>query len=394
MHFCFLNPPNEFYSPNSGGAIATIVMQTARALLQRGHQVSILSPSNEDAWYEVGSVVPLPIPVREDLSFFRRRLAGLSRRLHQWDWPYYGLYRRSFAAALRRLDPMPDVVIAFNDLVASRYIRRKLPHARIIVWLQNEQRTNQSGSRLASSLAATGHFLACSRYIKDWTCRTHSISSERVTIAPSGVDLEAFRPLECPSRRTGILRVLFLGRIDRNKGPDLVADAVAALRREGLHAELTVAGGIWFHGNNNPMSDPFFRSLQEKIHKAGGTYLGHITRDRVPSIFREHDVVMVLSRSNEPFGLVSLEAMASGCAVIASDRGGLPEACDGAAIMVDPENLPSVIASLRILATSPDRLQIQRSKSLERARRVPWSATAEVVERVATAAPDPSLQHS
>jgi glycosyltransferase involved in cell wall biosynthesis len=382
MHVCFLNPPNEFYSPVSGGAIATIAMQTARVLLQRGHQVTILSPSNEDQPYSVGRFVPLGVPTRERLSFLRRRLAGLSRRLHQWDWPYYGFYRKAFSNALARLESRPDAVIVFNDLVSSRYIRRLLPNARAVVWLQNEQRTNQRGARLDAALAAADAFLTCSQYIKQWTCQTYGIAEKKVVVALSGVDLDAFRPAPSFPVRNGNLRVLFLGRIDRNKGPDLAVDAVAALRRERLPVELTVAGGIWFYGNGDQMRDPFFRTLLDKIERAGGTYLGHVTRDRVPDVFREHDVAMVLSRSNEPFGLVSLEAMASGCAVIASPRGGLPEACGGAALLADPDELQSVISCLRKLATDEGFLTAQKKKSLERSARSTWSVTADAVERV------------
>ncbi|MGA2163148.1 MAG: hypothetical protein ABSH36_01610, partial [Solirubrobacteraceae bacterium] len=51
-------------------------------------------------------------------------------------------------------------------------------------------------------------------------------------------------------------RVLFLGRIDPNKGPDIAADAVATLRAEGLQVKLTVAGGLWFYGHGREMEDP------------------------------------------------------------------------------------------------------------------------------------------
>jgi glycosyltransferase involved in cell wall biosynthesis len=95
---------------------------------------------------------------------------------------------------------------------------------------------------------------------------------------------------------------------------------------------------------------------------------------------REHDIVCVLSRSEEPFGLVALEAMASGCAVIASPRGGLPEACGGAALLADPDDLPAIIDAMRKLVTDPDFLARTKRQSVERAARAPWSACAQLVE--------------
>jgi glycosyltransferase involved in cell wall biosynthesis len=92
----------------------------------------------------------------------------------------------------------------------------------------------------------------------------------------------------------------------------------------------------------------------------------------------------VLSRSNEPFGLVVLEAMASGCAVIASNRGGLPEACSEAGILTDPDHLDEIVRSLRCLATDPDFLVDQKKKSVARAAQADWSNTTSLLEQVVT----------
>ena len=175
------------------------------------------------------------------------------------------------------------------------------------------------------------------------------------------------------------MRTLFIGRIDPNKGPDIAADSVYALQQEGLHLTFTVAGGLWFYGHGNEMEDPYFRKLKEKMDNAHANYAGYVTRPDVPAVVRRHDVAFVLSRSNEPFGLVTLEAMASGCAVISSNRGGLPEACGGAAMLVDPDDLASVTASLRILATDKVALRDWKMKAVERAGRASWSTVGLVL---------------
>jgi glycosyltransferase involved in cell wall biosynthesis len=385
MRICFICPPIEFYSPSSGGAIATIIMQTARVLLSRGHTVTVLAPAGEDAVYDVADVVPIVVPQRDDLSFLRRRIAGMSRRLHRWDWSYYGHYRAAFMRAVRELSEPPDAVLVFNDLVSARYLRGLLPHAAIAVWLQNEQRTNQSISQLRESIAAADVFLTCSQYIKDWTCQAYAIEPTRVIVARSGVDLNSFRPPDDFPRRGEVLRAIFVGRIDPNKGPDLAADAVAAVRREGLAVQLTVVGGLWFYGDGDPMRDPFFRQLKTKMDLSGARYAGHVPRDQLPDLIRGHDVAFALSRSNEPFGLVALETMASGCALISSNRGGLPEACDGAAALVDPDDFEAVVRALRELAQDGAALVDAKTRAADRARRAPWSNCAGIVERALAA---------
>jgi len=107
-----------------------------------------------------------------------------------------------------------------------------------------------------------------------------------------------------------------------------------------------------------------------------------VTRENVPQLVCEHDVVCVLSRSQDPYPLVVLEAMASGCAVIASDRGGLPEVCGGAAIVANPDDLGSVVDHLRSLVTSQELLRTTKVKSVERAARESWLAKTERLEGI------------
>jgi glycosyltransferase involved in cell wall biosynthesis len=369
--------PIEYYSPTSGGAISTIIMSTARELLARGHRVTVLTIVNKDETYDVGEVIPVPHRERNDLSFIQRRISSLRQKMNRWDWPYFEYYLNGVRKKLAALPETPDAVIVFNDLVSPSYIKKVLPGTQVFVWLQNQWNTNFD---IAKTDRATKSFLTCSDAIRRWTSQRHALPLDRFRVVPSGVEHEVFFPRADYLEPVAAPRVLFIGRIDPNKGPDLAADAVAALRAEGLAVGMTVAGGLWFYGHGREMEDPFFRTLKGKMDKAGAEYLGHVPRGRVPAMVREHDIVCVLSRSEEPFGLVALEAMASGCAVIASPRGGLPEACGGAALLADPDDLPAIIDAMRKLVTDPKFLARTKRQSVERAARAPWSACAQLVE--------------
>lgn len=379
MRICFLNAPIEYYSPISGGAVATILMQSARQLIARGHDVTVLTIVNEDEVYPVGKVIPIQAPGRNEIPSLERKLAVLRSRILGWDWPYYTFYLRSFTQALKRLSPPPEVVICFNDLVSPAYIRKALPNARIYVWLQNEQGTAQKD--ISRTVEATAAFLTCSRHIADWTARKYALPAAKFRVVHSGVDLEAFSPRPDYLEPVQPLRTLFIGRIDPNKGPDIAADAVLKLQQEGFAIRYSVAGGLWFYGHGKEMEDPFFRTLKAKMDAVHADYLGHVTRHDVPAMVRAHDVAFVLSRANEPFGLVALETMASGCAVISSDRGGLPEACGGAALLVDPDDFEGVVRHLRTLASDPAALREQKRRAVERASVASWEAVAAVLEK-------------
>ena len=384
MRICYLNPPIEYYSPVSGGAVATILMQSARQLVKRGHQVTVLSPDKGDPLYPVGTVMPVASPDRLEIHPVRRKLAVLKYMVWGWDYAYFEFYLRSVLKTLKALSPAPDAVIVFNDLVTPRYIKVALPKTRTIVWLQNEANTRMK--RVENWAPSIDHYLTCSQYIKDTTVKKFGISPDKITVVHSGVDLEAFYPADDFPTAHNPVKALYIGRIDPNKGPDIAVEAVRRLRQEGVHLDITVAGGIWYYLHGNEHEDVYLRDLTEACANVGASCSGHIPRPEVPALIRDHDIAFVLSRSNEPFGLVTLEAMASGCAVIASNRGGLPESCDTGAILLDPDDIDSVVRALRDLVQNPEHLESWKRKAVERASRASWDAVGEIftaaVERV------------
>ncbi len=380
MHVCFLNMPIEYYSPVSGGAIATIIKETAKELLARGHKVTVLTPTNGDPIYPIGEVVPLDTRLRDQLSLPQRALSRLRNKSNPWDYAYYEYYLASFKKALRQLSPAPDAVICFNDLVSPQYIKAIVPKAKVLVDLQNEQGTRQES--LAETIAAVDTFVACSRHIRQWTQKKYDVPDSKLAVINNGIDAEAFFPRPDFLEPSPSLKVLFIGRIDRNKGPDIAADAVAVLRREGLPVQLTVAGGLWFYGHGKEMENPFFRELKGKMDAVDADYKGHVTRPDVPALVRSQDVVCVLSRTHDPNPLVCLEGMASGCAVIGADRGGIPDAFGEAGMLVDPDDFEAVTGYLRRLATDPELLKQEKQKSVVRAARASWATNVDQWEQL------------
>lgn len=369
--------PIEYYSPISGGAVSTVIMQRAKHLIKNGHQVSILSVTNNDPLYPVGNVVPLPLPQYTDLPKYRRALSHFRNKKNHWEWPYYEYYIRSFSAALKNLTPAPDVVITHNDMIASRFIKKVLPDTSVVSWLHNELK--RPASDVPKTIATTDRFVGVSDYIRDWTSKTYPGLSRKIESLHNGIDLESFYPREDFLEPSSTLRVLFVGRISAIKGPDLVADAVTQLKSEGIPLRFTVAGGVWWHGVDD-MSDPFFRELKGKMEAAQAEYSGQVARPDVPTLMRQHDVVCVISRFNDPCPLVALEGLGAGCVVLASRRGGLPEICGDAAFYVDPDQPATISDALRRLATEPELLREHKQKSVARAAGLSWRVHAEKLE--------------
>ncbi len=378
-HLCILNPPTEFYSPVNGGAVATVSMQLAKEELRRGRRVTVLTRRDGNPSYTVGDVLAVDVRERHELSLPARAVSKVRRKLHGWDVPFYEWYLRSLRLQIRNLACVPDVVIVHNDLVSPRYIAAMLPKAKVLLWMHNETVTHQFSRDLKETISAVHCVVCVSRYIGDWVQRRYAWPNANVAVINNGVDLKQFHP-EHSSDPGFPVRVLCLGRIDRNKGADIAVDAVAQLRREGVAIELSVAGGLWFGRHGNEMSDPYFRELAPKMEAAGAKYLGPISRENVPALIRHHDIVCVLSRTQDPNPLVCLESMASGCAVVGSNRGGIPDACGDAGILVDPEDGKAVCSALRRLATDAIVLSEAKKRSVDRASKATWAMKVDEME--------------
>jgi glycosyltransferase involved in cell wall biosynthesis len=370
MHFCFLMPQMEHYSPVSGGAIATVTVNVCKELQCRGHRVDVIAPDCCEPVYNDGMLHL--IRSGEAHPLFERAL-HLEARFRRWDAPNEG---RFYAKTIQVLEGLrPDVVVMANDLRRIAHVRRAVPDTRIVSWMHNECGLREGDTAQCEEVDA---FLCCSEYIRKWFVREYQLDGSRVHTALAGVDHERFYPSLDPNH-SGNLRVLFTGRLDWNKGVDLAVDTVSKLRGRGVSIQLSVAGNSWFYRSMEREKNPFQKGLRTAMKESGCDWFGHVPRRFLPEVMRGHDVALVLSRSQEPFGLVVLESMASGLAVIASQRGGLAEACGGAAMLVDPDDTQCVADLLKCLAEDPVELKRWRDRSSLRSRTACWSHTADVL---------------
>ncbi|MCU1321237.1 MAG: glycosyl transferase group 1 [Acidobacteriaceae bacterium] len=112
--------------------------------------------------------------------------------------------------------------------------------------------------------------------------------------------------------------IVFLGRLVSDKGCDLLLHALAELKAKNLFPSLTVIG-------DGPEM-PTLQALTDQLGLRGQVeFLGALQEGRGEIVARHH-IMAIPSIWAEPFGVVALEGVASGCAIVASSRGGLPDA--------------------------------------------------------------------
>jgi D-inositol-3-phosphate glycosyltransferase len=214
----------------------------------------------------------------------------------------------------------------------------------------------------------------------------------RVATINPGVDLSVFRPgSQAGARRQlglpadGVVLV-FVGRVQPLKAPDVVLHAAAHLLRDDPSLSLTVAfvGGPSGTGRHDP------DGLTEL---AGNLGLGGVVRLEPPcpqpelaQWYRAATVVMVPSYS-ESFGLVAMEAQACGTPVVAASVGGLRTAVrDGySGILVDSRDPGQYARVVRDLVASPSTLARLRHGARQHASRFSWSATVDSLLQLYTA---------
>ncbi len=212
-------------------------------------------------------------------------------------------------------------------------------------------------------------------------------SSPKLTVIPSGVDLDLFRP-QGPreARRPGYKRLVCVGRLVERKGIGNAISALSAL----ADTELIVVGGP---ERELLEQDPEARRLVALAHEHGVAerveLRGRMEREKLPALLRSADALLSVPWY-EPFGITALEAMACGLPVVASAVGGLIDTVvDGlTGVHVPPRDPERLAAELEPLLADRRRRIAYGRAGVQRVRRLyDWNriaaATLDVYERVA-----------
>ena len=165
--------------------------------------------------------------------------------------------------------------------------------------------------------------ITCSAYMREHVADIYGLEEARVSVVPNGIDPTELTPvadldsLRASFAAPGERLVLLVGRLVYEKGFQLALEALPGLIARLGDVRFLVAGS----GTHEAELRAQATALGLDAH---GTFLGWIGDDVLHSLYRIADLTVVPS-IYEPFGLVALEAMASGCPCLVSDTGGLRE---------------------------------------------------------------------
>lgn len=368
--------PGDHFSPLTGSAIPTVVDGIARAAMQEGdrrHSVLVASGTYPERHDSADAIEYAQAPWPSRTSRYLDRLGGAV------------LHRRFKTRA--RLRPMvaeqrewpPSVVLAHNqvELVGLTDSRRHRP----VLYAHNELLRSYLRPEAGHALDRAEHVVCVSEFLAELTtARLPRRLRGRVTTVHNGVDCERFRPAGT-SPDDGVIRVLFVGRVVRDKGADVLLEALAQLGRPDVST--TVVGSAGF-APESPLTD-HERELRQVAQRVAGpvTFMPFTPRAGVADLLRRHHVLVVPSRWREPATLTVGEGLASGLPVVASRVGGIPEMVAHPELLVPPDDPRALATTLEWLATDHEaRARLgreSRAHALEHDWRATWRKLASVL---------------
>lgn len=289
-------------NPQAGGA-ETHLHEIFGRLAGQGHQVTLLA-SGWEGCAPTATLDGIEV-VRAGSRYTFSLAAPLAYRRH--------LGNRTFDVVVEDLNKVPlftpswtsaPVALLVHHLFGATAFREASFPLAAMTWLMERPIPRYfSGTPTMAVSESTRNDLA-----------HRGMDASAIEVIPNGIDLEYFRP-DPSVHRFEEPTLLYLGRLKRYKGVDLILRALADVRGRGVPARLLVAG----RGDHGPaMAD-----LAQKLGLHGAVdFLGFVSEERKLELFRR-SWVHVLTSPKEGWGIANLEAAACGTASVASDAPGL-----------------------------------------------------------------------
>jgi glycosyltransferase involved in cell wall biosynthesis len=202
---------------------------------------------------------------------------------------------------------------------------------------------------------------------------TRGIAADLIEVVPNGVDIAHFRP-DPGLTRFSTPTVLFLGRLKRYKGVDLLLQAAARLREGGAPVRLLIGG----RGDDLDR----LRALSRELHLGEHVeFLGFVSEEKKLELFRRA-WIHALPSAKEGWGIAVIEAGACGTPSVASDVPGLRESVrqGETGLLVPHGDIDALAGAIRRLCADATFRDGLGRAAVQYARRFTWEGAADRIE--------------
>jgi len=366
------------YLPPYPGGMEVVAFQLARYMVLRGHEVTVVtsSLSSKDSYEQHNNMTILKYKANFTIASapfcFNMFLKPMKK---EFDIIHAHLAAPTAAlAGLRhaKLRNIPFIVGYSGDLDArfGTFIRR----AGTLFY--NFFLHHKLLSSADIIISPTKCYISNSRFLGKYRDKTIAISH--------GIVLEDFyvpySKAECREKLSLPIDtnlVLFLGQLSPHKGPDVLVRAMPEIIKRVPNVETVFVG-------TGPLRSELERLACRLRVDSYVRFVGYVD-DSLKALFYHASDIFVLpsTMTSESFGLVNLEAMACGLAIIASNIGGIPDVVkDGENGLLVPPKDPKALAETTVRLLQDERLRNRLSKNgKEKVRMHSWPRIAEETER-------------
>jgi len=223
-------------------------------------------------------------------------------------------------------------------------------------------------SRLARHIKYTvlnraDHFIAMSERARE-TLLLEGVSPHKITVAPVGVDVDRFKPRgkseklldHCGLDRKDLL-ISFCGRLSYSKGVEFLLYAFKKLTSDSEIRSLPGKIKLAFFGEGEKKVR-LLELVQRLDLEKDTIFYGFYPYEKMQEVYNTTDILVLPSVSTkwwqEQLGMVLLEGMASGCAVVSTRSGSIPEIVGDAGLLCNPGDFCDLYLKMRELCLSED----------------------------------------
>ncbi len=360
---------------SDGSAVNNVIREVSRVALDAGVRSAVASSDSRDCHFPGAEILPVDFYRYSDHEYLL-----LTERFVDSFRGWAGLERRNVARMYRSIG---DAVMASQGpiIVHDGYLgaagletlRRMCPDRPLFLWMHNRLSPAYSPREVRRFVSLAEKVICVSDWIRDSVlraARSRAVGERLVTVL-NGVDADRFSPAqEADAER--VPSILFVGRMIKIKGPQVLAAALAELHAQGVDFRATfvgvshpdVTGGSRFEQSLRRQTSAF----SEKV-----SFVPFRPNSELASLYREHDILVVPSQFEDPCPLVLLEGMASGLATVAARRGGIPEIGHGSLQYF--EQPAGLTGALRALIHDSQLRSHWGALARARAEQLTWSRT-------------------
>ncbi len=325
------------YNIAKGGGVQEIVRATQKELSKRGHDALILTPEPRDmAEYH-----------RKDNIIFVGGAADFKSVLHTTS--QFSMAADTYGIT-QMLEEEKFDILHFHEpwvpmlsrqiLSRSQAVNIATFHAKLPETLMSRTMakvvTPYTKAVLKQLHVLTAVSEAASEYVR-------SLTDEPVSIIPNGIDLSMYKNPAAKKADSPMQTLLYIGRLEKRKGVEYLLQAYKLLEERGPDVQLIIAG-------DGPDREKL-EAMADELNISNITFLGYISEEEKVNLLTEADLFCAPSLYGESFGIVLLEAMATGVVTVAGSNPGYASVLQelGSLSLVNPKDTEEFARRLDVM---------------------------------------------